>query len=34
MLADDHVLWREGVKRIIQEDPELLVVDEAGGGRV
>jgi DNA-binding NarL/FixJ family response regulator len=32
LLADDHVLLREGVKRIIQEDPELLVVDEAGDG--
>jgi DNA-binding NarL/FixJ family response regulator len=32
MLADDHVLVREGIKRIIQEDPELKVVDEAGDG--
>ncbi len=32
ILADDHVLVREGVKRIIQEDPELTVVDETGDG--
>jgi two-component system, NarL family, response regulator NreC len=32
MLADDHVLVRQGVKRIIHEDPELQVVDEAGDG--
>ena len=32
MLADDHVMMREGLKKIIQEDPELQVVDEAGDG--
>lgn len=32
MLADDHVLVREGIKRIIQEDPKLTVVDETGDG--
>ncbi len=32
ILADDHVLVREGLKRIIQEDPELTVVDETGDG--
>ncbi len=32
LLADDHVLVREGVKRIIQEDPRLQVVAEAGDG--
>ena len=32
ILADDHVLMRDGLKRIIQEDPELRVVDEAGDG--
>jgi DNA-binding NarL/FixJ family response regulator len=32
ILADDHVLVREGLKRLIQEDPELQVVDEAGDG--
>ena len=32
ILADDHVILRAGVKRIIQEDPELTVVGEAGDG--
>jgi DNA-binding NarL/FixJ family response regulator len=32
ILADDHVLVREGLRRLIQEDPELRVVDEAGDG--
>jgi DNA-binding NarL/FixJ family response regulator len=32
ILADDHALMREGLKRIIQEDPELRVIDEAGDG--
>jgi len=32
ILADDHVMVREGVKRIIQEDPKLIVIDETGDG--
>jgi DNA-binding NarL/FixJ family response regulator len=32
ILAEDHVLVRQGLKRLIQEDPELQVVDEAGDG--
>jgi DNA-binding NarL/FixJ family response regulator len=32
ILADDHVLFREGLKRLIEEDPNLRVVDEAGDG--
>ncbi len=32
LLADDHALVREGIKRIIQEDPELSVIDETGDG--
>ncbi len=32
ILADDHALVRHGIKRIIQEDHELLVVDEAEDG--
>lgn len=31
-LADDHALVREGIKRIIQEDPQLSVVEETGNG--
>ena len=32
IIADDHVLFREGLRRLIEEDPELRVVDEAGDG--
>ena len=32
ILADDHVMMREGLIRLIQEDPELQVVNEAGDG--
>jgi DNA-binding NarL/FixJ family response regulator len=32
VLADDHVLFRQGIKRIIEESPELKVVGEAGDG--
>jgi DNA-binding NarL/FixJ family response regulator len=30
VLADDHVLFREGMKRLIEEDPKLKVVGEVG----
>jgi DNA-binding NarL/FixJ family response regulator len=32
ILADDHALVRKGIKRIIQEDPGLTVIDEAEDG--
>jgi len=32
IIADDHVLFRQGLRRLIEEDPELRVVDEAGDG--
>jgi DNA-binding NarL/FixJ family response regulator len=32
VVADDHVLFREGIKRIIQEKPGLIVLGEAGDG--
>ena len=32
VLADDHVLVRRGIKRIIEEDGDLKVVAEAGDG--
>ena len=32
VLADDHVLVRQGIKRIIQEDVNLAVTGEAGDG--
>lgn len=32
MIADDHAIVREGLKRIIEEDVELELVAEAGNG--
>lgn len=32
VLADDHVLIRHGIKRILQANPSLRVVGEAGNG--
>lgn len=32
ILADDHAILRAGVKRIIQEIPEVTVIGEAGDG--
>jgi two-component system, NarL family, response regulator NreC len=32
VLADDHMLFRQGVKRIVEENKELKVIGEAGDG--
>jgi DNA-binding NarL/FixJ family response regulator len=32
ILAEDHVLVRQGLRRIIEEDPSLQVIHEAGDG--
>ena len=32
LLADDHVLFREGLKRILGELPDLEIIGEAGNG--
>jgi DNA-binding NarL/FixJ family response regulator len=32
VLADDHILVRQGIKKIIQEDPQMAVIGEAGDG--
>lgn len=32
LLADDHALVREGIRRVLEEDPEFLVVAEAADG--
>lgn len=32
MIADDHAIVREGLKRIIEEDPSMELVAEAGSG--
>ncbi|NLD42500.1 MAG: response regulator transcription factor [Chloroflexi bacterium] len=33
LLADDHVMVREGTRRILEREPDLLVIAEAGDGR-
>ncbi|MBW1709366.1 MAG: response regulator transcription factor [Deltaproteobacteria bacterium] len=33
VIADDHGLFREGLKSLLQEDPDLVIVGEAGDGR-
>jgi DNA-binding NarL/FixJ family response regulator len=32
ILADDHVILREGIKRIIEESPDIQVIGEASDG--
>jgi DNA-binding NarL/FixJ family response regulator len=32
LLADDHALVREGIRRVLEEDPEFEVVAEVGDG--
>ncbi len=32
LLADDHALVRQGFRRILEDDPDIVVVGEAGGG--
>ena len=32
VLADDHAMVRRGLKKIIEEDPELKVIAEVGDG--
>ena len=32
VLADDHILVRQGIKKIIQEDADMQVMAEAGDG--
>lgn len=32
LLADDHILVRENIRRFLEEDPGLVVVGEAGDG--
>jgi len=32
VLADDHILVRQGIKKILQEDHEMRVVGEAADG--
>lgn len=32
VLVDDHVLLRQGLRRMLEDDPEIVVVGEAGNG--
>ncbi|NLV75006.1 MAG: response regulator transcription factor [Chloroflexi bacterium] len=32
LLADDHIMVREGTRRILEKEPDLVVVGEAGDG--
>jgi DNA-binding NarL/FixJ family response regulator len=32
MLADDHAILRDGLRRLIEEEPDMQVVAEAGDG--
>ena len=34
LLVDDHKLFREGLRRILELEPDLKVVGEAGSGRM
>jgi len=33
VIVDDHPLVREGLRKVLELDPELMVVDEAGDGQ-
>lgn len=33
VLADDHVLVRDGIKSLLEEEQDITVVDEASDGR-
>ncbi len=33
VLVDDHMLFREGLKSLLREDPRVEIVGEAGNGR-
>ena len=32
LLVDDHIILREGLRALLEKDPELIVVGEAGNG--
>ncbi len=33
LIADDHTLFREAVRHLLEQEPDLLVIGEAAGGR-
>ena len=32
LIADDHEMFREGIKRICEDNPDLVIAGEAGNG--
>ncbi len=34
VIADDHPIFREGLKKVIERDPQLQVVGEAENGEI
>ena len=32
LIADDHVLVRQGIRRLLQDEPDIEIVGEAGDG--
>ena len=32
LIADDHEMFREGIKRICEDDPDIVVAGEASNG--
>ena len=33
LIADDHAIFREALRKLLENDPKLSVVGEAGNGR-
>ena len=33
LLADDHALFRQGMKSLLESEPDIRVIGEAGNGR-
>jgi len=33
LIADDHAIFREGLKHILEEHPDIIVADEAKNGQ-
>ena len=33
LIADDHAIFREALRKLLENDPDLCVVGEAGNGR-
>ncbi len=33
LIADDHAIFREGLRQVLEDDPDMVVADEASGGQ-